>query len=98
VALYGGVHADADAQVSATGRPVPADLSPDDAAECDRLLTALPEAIRRASNLLQERSVYDPVYLEADAEVSKILSRISELWGRAPTDAHERTNLMRANE
>jgi hypothetical protein len=65
------------------------DLPPNDAAECKRLLAALPEAISRASSLLQQRSVHDPVYLKADAEVSKILTRISELLNRTLADAND---------
>jgi hypothetical protein len=59
-----------------------------DQAEVNRLFEALAVAISRASTLLQQRSVYDPVYLEADIEVTKILTLVSELLNRIRDDAN----------
>jgi hypothetical protein len=72
-------------------------LLSNEAAECDRLLDALPVAINRASCLLQQRSVHDLTYLEADIQVSKILARVSELSNRihAHIDDKDKTKAHR---
>lgn len=62
--------------------------SAEEAAELNRLLDALPVAIRLASGLLRETSLRDPIYLAADAEVSKILTRINELMNWMHTDVN----------
>lgn len=54
-------------------------LRPDDAAEYNRLVDALPLAIERARQLLAEFGDGSAAYLAADKEVSRILARISEL-------------------
>ena len=50
-----------------------------DGAECNQLFDALSVAIMRASTLLQQSSIYDLKYLEADTEVSKHLARVNQL-------------------
>jgi hypothetical protein len=60
--------------------------TPEEAAELNRLLDALPAAITIAGRLLQQVSVRDPTYLAAGAEVSKILARIHELMNRRHSD------------
>jgi len=65
----------------------------DEAAECNRLFDALPIAIMRARGLLQQSSVHDPTYREADTEVSKILARVSELLNRTHSDADDKDQM-----
>jgi hypothetical protein len=63
---------------------MPSDALSNDAAECNRLFDALPVAMVRATSLLRQRSVYDREYVEADAEVAKILARVNELLNSTP--------------
>ena len=61
-------------------------LSSEEAAELNRLLVALPAAVAVAGRLLRESSIHDAIYMAADAEVSKLLARISELMNRKHAD------------
>jgi hypothetical protein len=57
------------------------------AAEYNQLFDALPAAVKRASKLLQLFGATSDAYIEADAEVTRILARITELTNvnlRAP--------------
>jgi hypothetical protein len=71
--------------------PLREDYSPAETAELNRLLDALPVAIRLACGLLRETSVRDPGYLAADLEVSKILTRINQLMSGKRDDANVKT-------
>jgi hypothetical protein len=57
-------------------------LSADDAAELKRLYVALPEAIRRAGQILKESGALDERYAAQDAEVAQMIARINELMSR----------------
>jgi hypothetical protein len=61
--------------------------SPEEAAELNSMLDALPAAITLAGDLLRQLSIHDPKYLAADAEVSRILTRINELMNQKHADA-----------
>jgi hypothetical protein len=62
----------------ATGMfPMPFKLRANDAAEFNRLCHALPVAIERATHVLRESSCESAGYVAADAEVLKILERIT---------------------
>ena len=52
------------------------------AAEIHRLFTALPIAVKRASDVLQQSPTLTPTYLALYNEVSQILTRINELTNR----------------
>jgi hypothetical protein len=63
--------------------------SPEEAAELNGLLDALPAAITFARGLFEQLSVQHPSYLAADLEVSTILARIQELLNRKYTGAND---------
>ena len=54
-------------------------LSAEDAAELKRLYVALPEAIRRAGEILKLSGALDERYAVEDAKVAQIIARINEL-------------------
>lgn len=66
--------------------PVREAYSSEQAAELNRLLNALPVAIRLASGLLRETSMLHPSYIAADAEVSKLVARVNELINTKTAD------------
>ena len=68
-------------------------VAADDVAELKMLLEALPVAVRLASGLMRQLSLSDPIYLAADAEVSRIVARIAVLMNRRhgpPADGERR--------
>jgi hypothetical protein len=61
---------------------------PEETAELNRLLEALPVAVACARELLQKTSIHDCTYLAADAEVAKMLARINALMNPTHPDDH----------
>ena len=56
--------------------------SRDEAAELQRLFDALPVAIKHARRLFHDLSVESTAYIEADAEVARLIARINMLLNR----------------